>query len=304
MGFQYVFVPANVNEPMEELEYPDDIQDLQKDTFRTFIEQFFSKKGEAVDKAVLMAQLQERTGVNLKEKSDSGEVDPAALDHLLSMSSVEIFPVLLPTKASEFLGVNVYCDDKGVAKELELNQRVSGVVQQCGFPGQTFRGDCFIARVFDDNEDAWYRTDFTLKELSTDAEWVAATRKQRENRSSGDMKSLADKMGMQNPAHVNPGTLADATPKGETDQYHWRQENDEVEITFKKEGLQKSDAKQVNVVFQRQKLKVVVKGETLLDATLFAATQADECTWTLSDGVIQVTLTKAEDISWDTLLKE
>jgi len=72
MGFQYVFVPANVNEPMEELEYPDDIQDLQKDTFRTFIEQFFSKKGEAVDKAVLMAQLQERTGVNLKEKSESG----------------------------------------------------------------------------------------------------------------------------------------------------------------------------------------------------------------------------------------
>ena len=143
-----------------------------------------------------------------------------------------------------------------------------------------------------------------MKELSTDAEWVAATRKQRENRSSGDMASLANKIGAKNPTHIHPGMLPDATPKGETDQYHWRQESDEVEITFKKDGLQKSDAKQVNVVFQRQKLKVVVKGETLLDAALFAATQADECTWTLSDGVLQVTLTKAEDVSWDRLLKE
>ena len=70
MGFQYVFVPANVGDTMEELEYPEDVKDLSKDTFRTFVEQYFSKKGEAVDKAVLMAQLQERTGVNLKEKSD------------------------------------------------------------------------------------------------------------------------------------------------------------------------------------------------------------------------------------------
>jgi len=84
---------------------------------------------------------------------NAGEVDPAALDHLLSMSSVEIFPVLLPTKATDFFGVSVYCDDKGVAKELEENTRVSGIVQQCGFPGQTFRGDCFISRVFDDNEE-------------------------------------------------------------------------------------------------------------------------------------------------------
>ena len=51
--------------------------------------------------------------------------------------------------------------------------------EACGYPGQTFRGDCFVGRVFDDTqapsenvwllgkssevEDEWRRMDFTLK---------------------------------------------------------------------------------------------------------------------------------------------
>eukprot|EP00971_Amphidinium_carterae_P341998 6481111-Amphidinium_carterae.1 len=72
MGFKYVLVPADSHEPMQELEYCEDIVDLTKDSFREFIEKYFAAKLESVDRDVLLAQLQARTGVDLKEKAASG----------------------------------------------------------------------------------------------------------------------------------------------------------------------------------------------------------------------------------------
>jgi len=302
MGFKYVLVPATNHDPMQELDYGEDIEDLTKDTFREFVEKYFAAKLETVDRDVLLAQLQERTGVDLKEKTASGAIGQQQLDSLLQSTSVEIFPVMLPTKETEFEAISVYCDDKGVAKELDVNSRVSGIVQACGYIGQTFRGDCFIGRVFDDTEDVWKRTDFTLKDCSTDAEWVARTRKQREKRKVGDMEALASQIGAKNPARVIPDMMADA-PKGETDKYLWRQEGEDIEITFKKEGLGKADAKNVKVAFGRQHLKVEAKGEVLIDSPLCGITVPDEGTWTLSDGVLEVHLAKQSEEVWDTLVK-
>merc|ERR1712060_202858 len=97
---------------------------------------------------------------------------------------------------------SMYCDDKGVAKNLEENARASGLAQAAGYVGQTFRGDVFVGRVFDDNEEEWRRIDLTLKDCSTDSDWCVMTRKQRVNRSSGDMASLAGKMGVNNAARI------------------------------------------------------------------------------------------------------
>lgn len=303
MGFKYVFVPADPNEAMEELEYVKDVSTLEDDCFRGFIEKYYAGQGQSVDKGVLLKQLQERTGVNLEEKVAKSEMPEEAMARLLSSTSVEIFPVMLPTKTTEFEAVSVYLDDKGVAKELPENSRISGIVQACGYPGQTFRGDCFIGRVFDDNEDEWRRTDFPITDCNSDAAWIETTKKQRSNRSSSDMSSMASKMGVNNPAHINPGMLGDTEAKGETEQYKWNQAEDEVEITFKKDGISKADKGAVKVAFSRQKLKVEFKGEVLLEGGLYGTTQVDECTWTLSDGVLQVNLSKAGEGSWPTLLK-
>eukprot|EP00928_Gymnodinium_smaydae_P053339 TRINITY_DN37350_c0_g1_i1.p1 TRINITY_DN37350_c0_g1~~TRINITY_DN37350_c0_g1_i1.p1 ORF type:complete len:303 (+),score=83.16 TRINITY_DN37350_c0_g1_i1:68-976(+) len=301
MPFKYVLIPASASEEMRELEYDGDIEDLTQDKFRETVESYFRGLGGDVDRGVLLEQLQQRTGMDLKAKAESGEMTGEALDRLLQSTSVEIFPVMLPTKDTGFEGISVYVDDKGIAKNLEENPRVSGLVQACGYPGQTFRGDCFIGRVFDDTEDEWRRVSFTLKDCSTDAPWVAATKKQRSNRSSSDMTSLASQMGVHNPAHIRPGDAEE--PKGETAQYSWKQVEDEVEITFKKEGLSKGDKKAVRVNFARTHLKVEAKGETLIDADLHAATRPDESTWTLSDGVLQVVVSKVVEESWPALLK-
>jgi len=303
MGFKYLFIPASPNDEIKEFEYECNIETLESDTFRTFVEKYFSGVSQNLDRDVLMKQLHERTGVDVMEKTKKGEMAPEVLEKLMTATSVEIFPVLLPTKQTNFEGISVYCDDKGVAKGLEENVRVSGLVQASGYPGQTFRGDVFIGRIIDDNEEEWRRTDFTMSDCSSEAPWVSTTKMQRANRSSSDMSSMAAKMGANNPAHINPDTIKDNKPEGETAAYSWKQTDDEVEVTFKQEGLQKGDKKLVKVVFSRQRLKVEVKGELLIDSALALPTNTDENTWTLSDGVLQVTLSKAEEETWPELLK-
>jgi len=305
MPFKYVLVPASPNDPIQELEYPEDIDVLEKDTFRTYVEQYFSNLGGSVDREVLLEQLKERTGTDLKEQLASGKMDEGAMERLMCATSVEIFPVMVPTKDTGFEAISIYLDDKGVSKNLEENVRMSGIVQAAGYPGQTFKGDCFVGRVFDDTEDVWKRTSFSMKDCTSDAEWVQKCKKQRSNRSSGDMKDLANKIGMQkNAANINPGMLQDAAPKGETEKYLWTQAEDEVEVTFKKDGLMKGDKKAVKVVFLKSHLRVEAKGETLIDADLGGPTRPDESTWTLSDGVLQVMLAKANDETWDSLVKQ
>lgn len=285
---------------MQELE-SEDVLDLTADTFRKLTEQYFHNLGQSVDRSVLLDQLQQRTGKDLGEMTSTGKMSGGALDSLLAATSVEIFPVMMPTKDTNFEGISVYLDDKGVAKNLEVNSRMSGIVQACGYPQQTFRGDCFLGRIFDDTEDEWRRINIGLKDVHTDADWVKMTKKQRSGRSANDMTSMADKFGAMNPAHITPNTIEDKEDKGETDQYCWRQTADEVEITFKKEGLLKGDKSKVKVTFARCHLKVEAKGETLIDVDLKLPIQPDECLWTLSDGVLQVTLSKGSEVNWSSL---
>jgi len=284
------------------LEFPQNVDNIEKDPFRDSLEKYYSSLGESIDREVLLGQLKARTGVDLSEKLGSGEVSDEQVDKLMHSASVEIFPVQLPTRETNFQAVSVYCDDKGVAKELEENRRMSGLVQACGFPAQTFRGDCFVGRIYDDTEDAWKRIDFTLKDCSSDAPWVIQNKRARESRNINDMSSMASKLGVNQPVKITPESLEDTSAKGETDEYKWVQNSDEVEITFKAEGLQKGDKKLVKVVSARQRLKVEIRGEIYFDNALHGPTDADVNTWTLSDGVLQVTLSKSSDESWPQLL--
>jgi hypothetical protein len=63
-------------------------------------------------------------------------------------------------------------DDKGVSRNLPLNERVTSLIQTAGYDGQRFMGDAFFGKVFDD-QDAWDRIDFGLNEFSSDAAWLA-----------------------------------------------------------------------------------------------------------------------------------
>lgn len=304
MGFIYVLVPCSPNDDMQEFTYEDDVEALESDTFRGHIEKYFRGLGQSVDKTILLEQLSQRSGVNLDEKTRSGEMSGEALEGLLSATSVEIFPLMMPTKDTGFEALSVYCDDKGIAKGLEDNTRMSALAQAASYAGQTFKGDCFIGKVYDDTEDEWRRIDFTLADCSSDASWVTAVRRQRANRSSGDMKSLADKIGMNNPAQISGSAQQGEAASGDHENYRWKQVGDEVEITLKSEGLAAGDKTQVKVNFTRKHLKVEVRGEILIDHDLYAATHPDEALWTLTDGELQVMLSKVDEDEWPSLLAE
>jgi hypothetical protein len=52
-------------------------------------------------------------------------------------------------------------------------------------------------------------------------------------------------------------------------------------------------SKMLDVVFQRQSIKVAMKGgSTIFSGTLSAAVQPDECFWTLEKGSVEITLHK------------
>lgn len=71
------------------------------------------------------------------------------MEMMLDMDSlVDSVPLMANTKDTNFIGVNLYVDDRGSAKGLPVNVRASGIVQHCGKMLQV-QGDAFIGRVFD-----------------------------------------------------------------------------------------------------------------------------------------------------------
>ena len=78
----------------------------------------------------------------------------------------------------------MYCDDQAQLKNLDLNPRASSLAQQCGKMIEV-RGDAFLARVLD-NEDDFKRLDLTLQEIDSSSPWLKqaleiSIRKQRDS---------------------------------------------------------------------------------------------------------------------------
>jgi hypothetical protein len=63
-------------------------------------------------------------------------------------SLVDSVPLVLNSPTVKHIGVNLYVDDKGTAKQLPINKRASAISQACGKMLEV-RGDAFIGRVFD-----------------------------------------------------------------------------------------------------------------------------------------------------------
>merc|ERR1719498_1516840 len=115
------------------------------------------------------------------------------------------------------------------------------------------------------------------------------------------MASMANQFGMRNPASIMGGGAEEAA-SGDTETYAWKQVGDDIEITFKRTDLSKADKASVKVNFARQHLKAVVKGDVLIDAELAGQIVPDDSTWTLSDGVLQLTMEKANSGPWPKLV--
>jgi len=296
--FKYVFIPNDSDQPMEERVF-DKPMKLDNDLFVESLRTHFSTSLKDVDAALLKTQMMSHNSNAVKDMT------PEAVAAFASMSTVEIFPITLPMKSTEFAGVNIYIDDKGVSKNLPVNQRATQMVRACGYgPDHTMHGDAFLGRVRDDMEDIWERVDFPLAECSSDAAWVKqcveAKQKKQGNEYQAQLEALKSTMG---DVKVIAGSA-------ENEKYNWRDvDEDEAELDVHlPESLSSITKKDVVVKFGHQELKVSVQGEVLFDEKLSGSLDRPSCCWTFSKGSadsrnIQISLMKKTPETWNQLLQ-
>ena len=100
-----------------------------------------------------------------------GNVDDHLMNMLVARESVEIVSLLPSRPNNDFVGISMYCDDRGLPKQLPVNMRASEFTHVIGKPTQVY-GDAFFGRVLDDGRDRFERQDFSLKDFSSSAQWV------------------------------------------------------------------------------------------------------------------------------------
>lgn len=106
----------------------------------------------------------------VQEHAKEHQITDEMFKNLAARTMVDMI-VLHPNRADTgFVSINMYVDDKGMAKELTPNVRATAIVQACGQATQVL-GDAFIGKQFDD-EDAFYRLDFKAVELDASQPWM------------------------------------------------------------------------------------------------------------------------------------
>lgn len=312
--FTYVHIPADSTKPMVELVHRRNTS-LEDDDLREVLKLRFAQGGNISPEQLEMYV--HGLKVQIKEKMPDFEekgVTDSQLRSLAAAVSVDTFALTVPTKGQCY-AVSLYCDDKGHAKQLPLNQRAIGLANATGAKSQDFRGDCFVSRYFDD-DDAWVRQNFRLDDCSSDASWVkksAATA--AESKSPGGMASLSkmyDQLGAGNGDGAGPlqidareeeKKLLDAEHATET--YAWTQTEDEIEIRVPVGADAKS--RDVAVTMKRTAVRVALKAADVgaaapLDVPCLASpVDVDASTWYIDAGVLVMTLEKAKSGRWDAL---
>lgn len=296
--FSYVYVPADVSQPIEERTHTGP-SELGQCTFIECLKGHFAKNA-----TVDTAKFKETMAASHAEAAKHLEkADEDTIQKLAQMTTVDIFTALLGKADNQFEQVSIYVDDKGVSKNLPINMRVTSLMNTAGYLQNQFLGDAFIARVRDDQNDIWQREDFKVEEMRSDAAWIAKVQHQQKNKPSQSQVDDFKKLAGMNVATQQQVAQKPERPSGSTESFSWRDVDDEeFEIKFTKMVGSKKDVK---VKFARNSLQVELLGEIVLSGKLFAPVEVDECTWTLSSsGNLEITLMKSDGSTWTELLKE
>ncbi|CBZ55065.1 putative zinc finger MYND domain-containing protein [Neospora caninum Liverpool] len=144
--FTFVFVPADINDPVEEREF-----EGEEKRFRSTLNSHFNREN-------LLKTEADRFKDDLSKKAD-GKLSDEQLSTLIgAQHTYQIIPLSLPTKANGFRGTNAYIDSIGRVKNLAVNARASRICST------DIRGDCFLSTTFDD-EETFKRVNFTKSDF-------------------------------------------------------------------------------------------------------------------------------------------
>eukprot|EP00301_Raphidiophrys_heterophryoidea_P018238 c3234_g1_i1.p1 GENE.c3234_g1_i1~~c3234_g1_i1.p1 ORF type:complete len:307 (+),score=70.69 c3234_g1_i1:23-922(+) len=288
--FTYVFIPCEDDKPIVEHTATTE-GGLENDALMAHAKQHFGHVTEG-----LLRQ-------SAKDQLGQTNVSDSILRAAEKLSSVEIFAITVPTPKANHVAVSMYCDDHGIVKQLPVNARVTKIVQECGHSNHITRGDCFIGRYFDDDEE-WRRIDFTIADCSTSSSfWIKQAKEDNSSDKSAASRSLSGLLQNMSPPSASSNTPAAAKGPAKEPWGEWDQ-NDE-ELTLKVSIPSTTQSRDVKVDLKPSTVKLTVGGKVLLSATLPQQQQrirVDESLWTIDvdqgNKSVCITAAKAQGGVW------
>ena len=279
-GVEFVCIPSDDDKPIRSCSLPLSVAAKSGDSLPDYVKPYFADK-KTVDTALLKEQAKKQfAGGNLENLTETN-ISSAAMNAVAAQGSVETFTLVHPADTNQFSGVYIYLDELGLLKKLPTNSRATQLAVACGFhPPPKFCGDVFVGRV--QSKPVLKNKDFVAG-VDTDggAEWIQ--RAVSENLAWHE--ELKRVTGGQ-PSHAGTeGTVV------KEDDFHWTQDEDEVEITVPFDCA--VDKKKVKVSFQTRSVTVKYNGSERLSTGLYGTIDCDGSTWTIDGKRLVLTCEKA-----------
>lgn len=172
LSFKFVCVFADGSIPLEEREIQiPDVPGKDVSILTETLQEHFAKDAKPLT-VQQKETLRQQIASQLKTPM---EITDEMIDLMTTKETVDVIQIYPNRPDDEFIGINMYCDDRGMVKKLPMNLRASEFLMVCGKPTQVW-GDAFFARVQDDGRDMFARLDFTLGDFTADAKWVLRAR--------------------------------------------------------------------------------------------------------------------------------
>lgn len=236
-------------------------------------------------------------------------------------ATLDIVTVQLPSIKNGFVGVSLYCDANGIAKNFKPNTRATRIAHECG-QKVIINGDCFISRFHDDESIPWKRLSISIDECDLSSEWIRECSKDNFGKnlssysSAGALSNALDNMKGTSTSEV----AAKVESKLDTDgNLTWTQTLEDVEIRIKVDPSVTS--KSAQIVIKSNRLMILlpttlpnsgVIEQKLSQAEskggeLFDKVDVDESSWSLegmgNEKTLIINLTKDKRMRWLTLLR-
>ena len=100
-----------------------------------------------------------------------GNVTDEMLEAAAGLQLVETVALLPGGKKNNYEHVNMYCDDRAISKNSIVNSRACGIASTCGLKTLQVRGDVFIGKLIESDEQ-FERLNFTLQDLDSSSKWM------------------------------------------------------------------------------------------------------------------------------------
>jgi hypothetical protein len=235
-------------------------------------------------------------------------VSKETLAALCAEGSVEGFALSQPCIDNNYTKVQIYLDEVGQLKYLDLNKRAQALAKSCGFNDVPILGDVYVGRTRQFPGQQIDTESFRSHDLASEAVWMRDI--VRQNYEHG-LKVNRVTMGDGATEDGGKGSVEAGESTGNLCAYKWHETDSTIDICLS-HPPQNSDvsspltAKTINVKFTTRGVVVTTKTATtqplLSILNLKGDIRSSECTWTISKDGVELTLEKAKEDLWGSLV--